>query len=344
MRRLLTTSLAAFLAASLAFSILVDASGAAKARTPDRTADANSPEPYFQVVDDATSGRFKARGWERGSANSQAFDEGYVYANPSSGMAFASFRVKIPTNGYYTVYARWPTGKSNNAATRFGISTASGVEWTEVNQQKDGGFWVRIGAYEMRKGQRVIQVAGNSSRAGRVVADAVMVVGDALVGDDGRTASYANPDELASDELASEGGAFSAQGGRPTGRDVVRQARRHLGTPYRSSPPGPCRINIGEDCSCLTMLVFKKFGRRLPDLGPGAQWKYGGRVARSNLRPGDLVFFDEDNSGRLGPHDLVGIYSGNGNFVYASGYYKKVVEKPMKWIGNYYGAKRLRLS
>src|SRR5215212_8966086 len=35
----------------------------------------------------------------------------------------------------------------------------------------------------------------------------------------------------------------------PTLRDVMWVARRHIGTPYRSSPPGPCRKFRSEDCS-----------------------------------------------------------------------------------------------
>ena len=72
---------------------------------------------------------------------------------------------------------------------------------------------------------------------------------------------------------------------RPTGRDIVRVARWHIGTRYLSSPPGRCRAYRSEDCSCLTRLVFKKFGKKLPE-HPVRQWnilkKY---VPRGDLRP-----------------------------------------------------------
>jgi cell wall-associated NlpC family hydrolase len=128
---------------------------------------------------------------------------------------------------------------------------------------------------------------------------------------------------------------------RRTGRDVVRVARWHIGTRYVSSPPGLCRGFRSEDCSCTTRLVFKRFGKTLPER-PGRQWQWGRKVARSDLRPGDLVFFKE--AGRSRPITHVGIYSGRGNFVHASNYFNKVVESKMKYMRGYFGAKRLRLN
>jgi cell wall-associated NlpC family hydrolase len=128
--------------------------------------------------------------------------------------------------------------------------------------------------------------------------------------------------------------------GRRTGQDVVRVARWHIGTPYRNSPPGLCRGFRSEDCSCTTRLVFKRFGKTLLER-PGGQWHWGRKVARRNLRPGDLVFFKE--AGRNRPITHVGIYSGRGNLVHASAYFGKVVESKMKYIKGYFGAKRLRL-
>ena len=96
------------------------------------------PSPgYSQVVDNATEGRFEAPGWEARSGG-EHFAGDYAYAGPS-GAAPARFKVDVPESGRYTVYARWPAAKGNAAAARFGVSTASGTEWTEVDQRKDGG-------------------------------------------------------------------------------------------------------------------------------------------------------------------------------------------------------------
>ena len=124
--------------------------------------------------------------------------------------------------------------------------------------------------------------------------------------------------------------------GRP--KDIVRMARKHIGTRYLSSPPGRCRAYRSEDCSCLTRKVFKRFGKRLLD-DPVRQWQKGKKIGKSNLRPGDLVFFKE--AGRSRPITHVGIYSGKGNLVHASNFFGKVVESKMKYMRGYYGAKRL---
>jgi cell wall-associated NlpC family hydrolase len=76
----------------------------------------------------------------------------------------------------------------------------------------------------------------------------------------------------------------------------------------------------------------------LPD-DPIGQWNVGRSVERSELRAGDLVFFKEAGEGY--PITHVAVYSGSGNIIHASTYWGQVVERPMKYVGGYYGAKRL---
>jgi hypothetical protein len=275
------------------------------------------PAPYSQVVDNASAGRFSERGWEE-SAGSKAryYGKDYSYVEPARVGAPALFKVEIPATDYYTVYARWPDLKGNNAATRFGVSTTSGLEWTKVDQRRDGGMWVRLGAYEMEPGDHyAVQVSGYKAR-GRVVADAVMVVRGTQVA----------PPETDNGVVASG-----------EGQDVVQRARNHIGTPYIHSPPGSCEAHQAEDCSCHTSVVFSKW----LDMSdhPVEQWEYGREVEKSDLRPGDLVFFKED--GESYPITHVAIYSGTGNIIHASAYWGEVVERPMEHVSGYYGAKRL---
>lgn len=69
----------------------------------------------------------------------------------------------------------------------------------------------------------------------------------------------------------------------------------------------------GFDCSGFTSYVFKKVGLTLPRAS-GSQYKVGTAVSKSNLKPGDLVFFN--TSGRGVSH--VGIYVGGGKFAHSS--------------------------
>lgn len=92
-----------------------------------------------------------------------------------------------------------------------------------------------------------------------------------------------------------------------TGAKIVREAETFLGVPYVWD--GLSRL--GVDCSGLVKLVFQRFGVNLPHLAAG-QAKYGVRVSRKNLKPGDLLFFGAQKN----PHH-VAIYAGNGQMIEA---------------------------
>jgi cell wall-associated NlpC family hydrolase len=333
----LTVGLAAGLASAVALSVSsagaepeTVSQGSIATHTQEEVSEGPSPG-YSRVVDNADEGRFDALGWEV-SSGGEHYAGDYASLGPPGEASPARFEVDVPESGQYTVYARWPAAEGNAAAARFGVSTASGTEWTEVDQRVDGGMWVRLGAYDLEAGEsNAVQVAPGSEGDGTVVADAVVVL----------SGQQANPDEAAGEEPT--GGTTLRARGQSTGRDVVRRARKHIGTRYRESPPHPCKAYRKEDCSCHTKTVFRTFGRKLPD-NPPSQYKFGRSIKRSNLRPGDLVFFDENRNGELQPWDHVGIYSGNGHLVHASSYYGKVVERKMKYIKGYWGAKRLNLD
>jgi cell wall-associated NlpC family hydrolase len=82
-----------------------------------------------------------------------------------------------------------------------------------------------------------------------------------------------------------------------------------IGTPYRSAGT----TTNGFDCSGFTMYVFNKLGVDLPHQS-GSQARLGKKVAKDDLIPGDLVFFN--TNGRGISH--VGIYVGDGKFAHSS--------------------------
>jgi cell wall-associated NlpC family hydrolase len=85
----------------------------------------------------------------------------------------------------------------------------------------------------------------------------------------------------------------------------VRYARHFLGIRYAWGGRSP---RTGFDCSGLVSYVYAHFGIRLPRVSH-TQFGSGRRIARSRLRPGDLVFFN--GAGH------VGIYAGKGRFIHA---------------------------
>ena len=87
--------------------------------------------------------------------------------------------------------------------------------------------------------------------------------------------------------------------------EVVAIAKRYLGAPYVWGANGPNSF----DCSGFTSFVYRQVGVNLPRVSR-AQIGAGQRVSRSDLRPGDLVFFGS-------PIHHVGIYVGGGMYIHA---------------------------
>ena len=89
------------------------------------------------------------------------------------------------------------------------------------------------------------------------------------------------------------------------GRDRVQRALRialaQRGDPYRYGSAGPNRF----DCSGLVYFATHRAGLRGVPRTSSAQARHADRIARSRMRPGDLVFF----TGSSGVYH-VGIYVG----------------------------------
>jgi cell wall-associated NlpC family hydrolase len=278
--------------------------------------------------DDSVTGCFDAPGWKRDGSDIWAHRGTYASAGAST--SDARFKLETPTDGDYALYAWWPARADNSSAVRFGVETATGTKWREVNQTRDGGMWVKLGTFEMKAGDRYLVRVSPEGGSGEVIADAVALV---------RGAASPPPNHLAPAEGGSGENVYGALATRSERRAIVRQGRKHLGTPYRLSPPAPCWAYRKEDCSCFTKLVFKPFGKRLPD-HPVKQYWRGKKVSRANLKRGDLVFFKEAGWNR--PITHVVMYSGNGYVLHASSYFGKVVESKMRYLKGYFGAKRLQ--
>ena len=121
---------------------------------------------------------------------------------------------------------------------------------------------------------------------------------------------------------------------------VLNFANKQLGKPYVYGAEGPNSF----DCSGFTYYVYRNAaGITLPRTS-AAQSQYGTTVSRSNLKAGDLVFFDTSGANN-GVVTHVGIYVGNGQMIHASaGAYKKIVKVSMNttyWNNAYVRAKRV---
>jgi cell wall-associated NlpC family hydrolase len=111
---------------------------------------------------------------------------------------------------------------------------------------------------------------------------------------------------------------------------VVGIAMRYLGVPYAWGGESPA----GFDCSGFVAYVYSQVGVSLPHY-TGAQWNMGVPVGRSDLQPGDLVFFDG-----LGH---VGLYIGGNEFIHAphTGDVVKISSISGWYADTYVGARRI---
>ncbi|MGN0214361.1 MAG: C40 family peptidase [Muribaculaceae bacterium] len=93
-------------------------------------------------------------------------------------------------------------------------------------------------------------------------------------------------------------------------RQLLDYAATFKGTRYRRGSSSP----KGFDCSGFTSYVFKKFGYEL-NRSSSTQVKNGTPVAKNELQPGDLVFFNGRAVGkRIGHVGIVTDVNENGTF------------------------------
>jgi len=111
---------------------------------------------------------------------------------------------------------------------------------------------------------------------------------------------------------------------------VVGIAMQYLGIPYVYGGSTPA----GFDCSGFIMYVYAQVGVSLPH-NAAAQYGYGTPVDRSQLQPGDLVFFNG-----LGH---AGIYIGGGSFIHSphTGDVVKISSLSGWYDSTWVGARRL---
>lgn len=102
------------------------------------------------------------------------------------------------------------------------------------------------------------------------------------------------------------------------GQAIVNAARAQTGLRYTWGGSSP---STGMDCSGLVYYAYNQAGVNLPRK-TAKGYTFGGRIiSQSEAKPGDLVAFTGNNYGHMG------IYTGNGRIIDASGSRQQVVER-----------------
>lgn len=122
----------------------------------------------------------------------------------------------------------------------------------------------------------------------------------------------------------------------PSGSAILAEAQKYLGTPYVYGGASPS----GFDCSGFVYYVLKQVGFSAYRT-PADQYSHGTFVDKSNLQPGDIVFF----AGTYGSGiSHVGIYAGSGQFIHSPNSRSTVSYSDLTsgyWSEHYYGARRI---
>ena len=115
---------------------------------------------------------------------------------------------------------------------------------------------------------------------------------------------------------------------------IIKTAKKYIGVPYKWGGTTP----KGFDCSGYVQYVFNKHGIELPRTSR-EQYYTGYKVSKSNLQPGDLVFFNI--SGKGVSH--VGIYIGDGDYLHSASSKGIVIADLFGnyWSSYYLGARRV---
>ena len=124
------------------------------------------------------------------------------------------------------------------------------------------------------------------------------------------------------------------------GRAIAQFALGFRGVPYRLGGADPG----GFDCSGLVQYVFAQYGIAVPRVVE-QQYEVGDTIRPSDIKPGDLLFFNTNKNGKRASHVAIAV---NGDtFVHApnsSGVVRIETLASAYWGARYIGARRITPS
>ncbi len=173
-------------------------------------------------------------------------------------------------------------GKVSAGGSSLNLRSGAGTSYSIVSSLPDGTIVEIVG---IDNGWYKVQYSG---KTGYVSSDYMVTVKDSV-----------------GSRSTAEAAASSA-----IGDQIVAHAKQFLGTPYVYGGNGPNSF----DCSGFTKYVYSHFGVTLNRTATD-QLANGTAISKSELQPGDLVFFRANTTK---PVSHVGIYIGNGQFIHAS--------------------------
>lgn len=101
--------------------------------------------------------------------------------------------------------------------------------------------------------------------------------------------------------------------------EMLDLSRRFLGLPYTWGGTS----SFGYDCSGFAQMLLRRRGILMPrDAGPQCEWEGNRPIEKSELQPGDLLYFGPS------PKKIThtGVYMGDGRFIHATTHERPVIQ------------------
>ena len=111
-----------------------------------------------------------------------------------------------------------------------------------------------------------------------------------------------------------------------TGNSIADSAQKYIGTPYVWG--GESMSEGGMDCSGFVYNALKDAGYNVGRTTAQGYRSMGSTVSKSEMQPGDLIFFGKDNNNAT----HIGIYIGNGQMIHSTGGSKNTKDNPGKGV------------
>ena len=111
-----------------------------------------------------------------------------------------------------------------------------------------------------------------------------------------------------------------------TGYTIADAAQKYIGTPYVWG--GESMSEGGMDCSGFVYNALKDAGYNMGRTTAQGYRSYGKTVGKSDMQPGDLIFFGKNNNNA----SHIGIYIGNGQMIHSAGGSNNTKANPGKGV------------
>ncbi len=177
----------------------------------------------------------------------------------------------------------------------------------------------------MRSGMTVVDLGSSNGwtkvsangKTGYVLSDYLVDAGNAEVTNS--ASSSTKQDTITQPSSSSSDSSSDTNSNASKGEQIAEYAKTFLGCKYSYGANGPTSF----DCSGLTQYVYANFGISLPRSSSAQYTNCPTIISKSQLQPGDLLFFSSSVGGSSVGH--VGIYLGDGVMIHAANSSRGVV-------------------